>query len=144
MQNRDYKIETRLREGTQELFDPQRKKWVVATPEEIVRQLFIKHLICKELYPASHIAIEHGFRFANGKQQRCDVLVYDSKAKPFMVVECKRQTVKIDQSVATQATRYNANIGAKYIVLTNLERTLCFTLEANGSYACIASLPKWE
>lgn len=144
MQNHDYKINCRTLSGKIELFDKIRGIWVVATPEERVRQLFIRHLICNVGYPASHIAVEHGFKFANGKSQRCDIVVFDSKLKPFMVVECKAQSVKISPQTAQQATRYNANIGASYITLTNIERTLCFAHNSEGGYSNLASLPKWE
>lgn len=144
MQNQDYKINCRPSGDKTELFDRIRGIWVVATPEEKVRQLFVRHLICNIGYPASHIAVEHGFKFDNGKCQRCDIVVFDSKLQPFMVVECKAQSVAISAQTASQATRYNANIGAKYITLTNIDRTLCFIKEPSEQYKNIASLPKWE
>lgn len=144
MQREEYKIKIRRVGERRELFDQIRGRWVVVTPEEHVRQIFIKHLICKLSYPATHIAVESHFRFANGRSQRCDIIVYDSVLRPFMVVECKAQSVKIDSSVASQATRYNAEIGARYIALTNLDRTLCFSCEDGGQYRPHAALPSWE
>lgn len=143
MQTIDYKINTRTVNGQKELFDRLRGRWVVITPEEHVRQIFIKHLISREGYPASHIAVESHFRFENGRSQRCDIIVYDSKLKPFMVVECKAQSVEITQAVALQASRYNAKIGASYILLTNLERTHCFAFSGE-SYSPVAQIPRWR
>lgn len=106
-------------EGKDEVLDPIRRKWLVLTPEEQVRQLFIKHLIEGIGYPAGLIVEEYAFTFANGKPQRADIVVFNKQGNPHLLVECKAPSVKITEATFRQISRYNAVIKAKYIVITN-------------------------
>lgn len=106
-------------DGKEEILDLLRRKWLVLTPEERVRQLFIKHLIEGLGYPAGRIVEEYSFTFANGKPQRADIVVFNKQGEPHMLVECKAPEVKITETVFRQISRYNAVIKAKNIVITN-------------------------
>lgn len=101
-----------------EIFDSIRKKWVKLTPEEWVRQHMISFLNEKLGYPASLTRSESGIN-SSLKLWRTDILVYDREARPLLLVECKSYTVKIDREVLYQASRYNQEINAKCVVLTN-------------------------
>jgi len=103
--------------GTKQLFDPVRKKYVTLTPEEWVRQHVLHYLLSKG-YPASLIAIERGID-VNGTQKRFDIVVYDRDSKPLIIVECKAQNEKINQQVIMQIASYNLILKAKYFWLTN-------------------------
>ncbi len=98
------------------IFDPTRKKYVKATPEEIVRQKFVKFLLSKG-YPITNIRTEQTLELA-GKQFRADIVVYKN-SEPVMIVECKAPDVKINASTLEQAWIYNYVLEAKYLVLTN-------------------------
>src|SRR4051812_45776443 len=78
------------------IFDSIRKKYVVLTPEEWVRQNFLQYLIREKNFPSSLIAVEAGLKY-NQLQKRTDVLVYDKTGSPFLLVECKASSVKITQ-----------------------------------------------
>lgn len=106
-------------EGKDEVLDPIRRKWLVLTPEERVRQLFIKHLIEGMGYPAGLIVEEYAFTFANGKPQRADIVVFNKQGNPHLLVECKAPSVKITEATFRQISRYNAVIKAQNIVITN-------------------------
>lgn len=104
------------------IWDPLRKKEVTLTPEEEVRQWCIGVLSRSMCVPMHMMMSEAGFKLG-GKSFRADILVYDRKAQPLMVVECKRPEVALTQEVLDQAIRYNMALNVKYILITNGTRT---------------------
>jgi hypothetical protein len=100
------------------IWDPLRKKEVALTPEERVRQWFIGVLSQNVGVPMHLMMSEAGFKLG-GKQFRADILVYDRKAQPLAVVECKRPEVELSAEVLDQAIRYNIVLNVKYIMITN-------------------------
>ena len=100
------------------IWDPLRKKEVALTPEERVRQWFIGVLSQSMGVPMHLMMSEAGFKLG-GKQFRADILVYDRKAQPLAVVECKRPEVELSAEVLDQAIRYNMVLNVKYIMITN-------------------------
>ena len=102
----------------QTIWDPLRKKEVALTPEERVRQWFIGVLSQNVGVPMHLMMSEAGFKLG-GKQFRADILVYDRKAQPLAVVECKRPEVELSAEVLDQAIRYNIVLNVKYIMITN-------------------------
>lgn len=100
------------------IFDVIRKKYIVLTPEEWVRQHFIHFLINSYKYPKSLMKVESGLKY-NNLQKRSDIQVYTRKGHPFLIVECKASNVKLDSKVIDQAALYNKSIGADYIIVTN-------------------------
>ena len=104
------------------VWDPLRKKEVALTPEERVRQWCIGVLAQQMQVPMHMMMSEAGFKLGE-KQYRADILVYDRKAQPLMVVECKRPEVALTQEVLDQAIRYNMALNVKYIMITNGTKT---------------------
>jgi len=104
--------------GKDFLFDSFRKKWLVLTPEEWVRQNFLQYLVQELKYPESLIAVEKEFRFGEMKR-RFDILVYNKSHQPWLMVECKAPEIILDQSVLEQVLRYNISIPVEYLVITN-------------------------
>lgn len=125
------------------VFDIVRKQWVALTPEEYVRQSFIHYMIDSLGVPVTHISVEQSFLFENGKPQRADLVVYDNSANPFLLIECKAATVKISNEIFLQATRYNAYIKAKYIVVTNGMNHYCVTSENLVDYSFEKEIPHY-
>jgi len=101
-----------------EVYDPVRRKFVILTPEEFVRQLFIAFLINKAKIPRSRIAVERKV-IVNKIERRFDILVFDKSSKPILIVECKEHKVNLDQEVVDQAGMYNISIKAPYLIVTN-------------------------
>ena len=128
------------KEGDRELiFDAFRKRWVVLTPEEWVRQNFLQYLVEVKKYPASLIAIEKEITVGELKK-RFDIVVYDRSTKPFMIIECKEMNVPLDASVIEQVLRYNSTMQVPYLVITN--GTHCFAfLNTDGQLEEIDSIP---
>ena len=126
----------------QTIWDPLRKKEVVLTPEERVRQWFIGVLSASLEVPLHMMMSETGFRLGN-KQFRADIIVYDRTASPLMVVECKRPEVELTNEVVDQTIRYNMVLNVRYIVITNGTKTFMFRKDS-GQYRYMDSVPKYS
>lgn len=98
------------------VWDTIRKKHLILTPEEWVRQHFI-HFLMSLGYPKEGFALEGGFQL-HRKLQRTDILIY-RKGKPVLLVECKAPQVPIRQETFDQAMRYNSHYQTSFIVVTN-------------------------
>jgi hypothetical protein len=128
-------LKTRNFNGTEQIFDPVRKKWVVLTEEEKVRQFFVLRLLNELEIPISHISIERKIT-VNGLTKRYDIVVYKD-ARPWMVVECKAPDIPLTQEVLEQAGRYNQTLHAEIIGITNgVEEKFFSIFDANNSTKC--------
>ena len=112
-----YHFRTRQRLERQEIFDEIRKKWLVCTPEEWVRQHVLKWLIEQKKFPASNMGIEGGLKL-NKLQKRTDIVAFKD-AKPYLLVECKAPSVKITQKTFDQLFRYNVEVKAPLLMVSN-------------------------
>lgn len=129
--------------GKNEVFDPFRKKWVAATPEEMVRQRFCFYLVNDLHYPQGLIANEYTID-VNGQKQRCDTLVFKD-GRYVMMVEYKAPDVEITQAVFDQVSRYNSIIKARYAIVTNSKQCYCCKFDFAKHQSCfLKSLPLWE
>ncbi len=128
-------------DGKVEIFDIVRKRWIISTPEEQVRQQFIHYLVGVIGFNAAHISIEHPFMLEGGKQLRADIVLYDNSAQALMLIECKSKTVKIDGTTFTQASKYNSYFKAKYITLTNGVNNYTFSTDDFITYNSEKSFP---
>ena len=124
------------------VFDPLRRKEVALTPEEEVRQWCIKVLSENLRVPLHMMMSEAGFKLGD-KQFRADIIVYDRKVQPLMVVECKRPEVEITGEVLDQAVRYNMVLNVKYIMITNGTRTFVCKRNGNG-FSFIDKVPAYN
>ena len=113
-----YQPNIKNEEDKEFIFDEVRKRWIVLTPEEWVRQNFLQYLIQIKKYPASLIAVEKEIKLGDLKK-RFDIVVYDRDAKPWMIIECKEMKVGLDKTVLDQVLRYNITLQVPYLVITN-------------------------
>ncbi len=100
------------------IFDVIRKKFVVLQPEEWVRQHTVQHLILDKKYPVSLINVEK-LLTVHGIKKRYDVVVYNSDGSIHILVECKSYEINITQEVFDQIARYNMELNASYLMVTN-------------------------
>jgi len=112
------------------IFDVIRKKYLVITPEEWVRQHVVHLLINSYGYPKGLFQTEKGHTY-NSLQKRTDILVYNKKGGVDLLVECKAHNVKIDQKTVTQAMQYNMSLDATHILITNGIDAFCFAKEGD-------------
>ncbi len=136
-----YSFKLKESSGKVQILDELRKKYVVLTPEEWVRQHIVQYLIQEKKYPSSLIAIEIGLKY-NQLQKRADVLVYDRQGTPFLLVECKAPEVKITQDVFHQIAVYNMSFKVKYLLVTNgMDHFICEMDYTNNSYQFLKEIP---
>lgn len=130
--------------GALYIFDKLRKKKLLLTPEEWVRQHFVQFLLLDKKYPSSLIKLEGGVKI-NGQHSRTDILVYNALGLALMLVECKASTVKINQKVFDQAAKYNTLHQVKYLVLSNGLKHYCCQMDyINHTYSFLNELPVYE
>ncbi len=124
--------------GQEFIFCTIRKRWLVITPEEWVRQNFILYLINILGYPAALISVEKQL-VIGGLKKRFDIAVYKND-KPFMIVECKQMDVPLSSATILQVLNYNSMLQAVLLVVTNGNFCAAFKKEA-GSFSAIEKLP---
>lgn len=100
------------------IFDEIRKKFVVLTPEEWVRQHVVQFLLQQKNYPKSYINVEKSIKI-NGLTKRYDIVVFEPYGKIFLLIECKAPEVTISQNTFDQIARYNMILEAKHLMVTN-------------------------
>ena len=122
-----YTIKKKYIKNQEYIFDPIRKKYLINTPEEWVRQNFIHYLHTKKGYPLSLISTETLTKL-NNKKCRSDIICYNRNGKPILIVECKASEIKITTSVFDQVQNYNSVFKTNYIIITNGKKTICFKI----------------
>lgn len=104
--------------GQLTLFDTIRKKSIIITPEEWVRQHFVQYLINQKHYPKALIKLEGGHKLS-GMARRTDIVVYSPEGIKILLVECKAPSVAIDQKTFDQIGRYNMVQKAQLLAVSN-------------------------
>jgi predicted type IV restriction endonuclease len=100
------------------IFDKYRKRYVVLTPEEWVRQNIIEYMVREKKFPPSLIAVEMPLKI-NRLGNRADAVIYSRQGKPLIIIECKAPGVNIRQKVFDQAAHYNMDLKVEYLIVTN-------------------------
>lgn len=137
-----YEYRVKKEKEKEMIFDELRKTWVRLTPEEWVRQNFIRFLIHTKAYPASLVALEK--KIVVGEMvKRFDVLVYNKEHQPWMMVECKSTDVQLKEEVLNQVLRYNIAIPVEYIVITNGVYCMAFR-KREAQLFSLSELPAFE
>lgn len=127
--------------GQLTLFDELRKRTIIITPEEWVRQHFVQYLINQKQYPKALMRLEGGLKL-NGMSRRTDIVVFNRDGERILMVECKAPSVTIDQKVFDQIARYNMAHKVSLLVVTNgLSHYYCRVDHEAGSYQFIPDLP---
>jgi hypothetical protein len=108
----------RQAEGKLWIFDALRKKHLVLTPEEWVRQHWIHYLIEHHHYPGGLFSLEKGLKY-HQMQKRTDLVVFDRMGSPFLLVECKAPAVAINDQTLRQALIYNQSLDSPHLILSN-------------------------
>lgn len=125
------------------VFDPVRKKWVVLTPEEHVRQYMIAYLRDVMHYPASLIAVEKQIKLGS-LTKRYDIVVYNRNHEPWMLVECKAPEVDITESTLNQLLHYHNVMQCSYWMLTNGRQTFCADARDHNYIQWLLAIPAYD
>jgi len=127
-----------------EIFDIFRKKFVVLTPEEWVRQHFASYMVNEKQYPKNLLALEYSFKIQTRKK-RVDIVAFSPNGKPLLVVECKAAGIPINQKVFDQIARYNMAFKVQYLIVTNgIQQYACKIDYNNLSYQFMEEMPSYN
>ena len=139
----EYPLKIKNENGKTLVFDAIRKKFVVLTPEEWVRQHFIQFLIREKNYPPALMAVEKQLT-VNSLPQRFDLLSYNRKGEPFLIAEFKAPSVNISQETFDQAVRYNTALKVKYVVISNgMQHFACEIAYETNSFTFLKEIPEF-
>lgn len=140
----EYKFRIKIQNNKQYIFDNLRKKFVVLTPEEWVRQHFIRFLIDEKKYPATFIAIEKQIE-VNGLRKRCDAIVYNPNFEPMVIIELKAPQIQLTQTTFDQAAVYNSKLKVDYLLISNgLEHFACKVDTEKSRYQFFEQIPEYN
>jgi hypothetical protein len=125
------------------IFDGIRKKFIILTPEEWVRQHTVQFLLLEKNYPKSHVNVEKLVK-VNDINKRYDVVVFHPNGELFLLIECKAPEVKITQDTFDQIACYNLKLKAQYLMVTNgLNHYFCQMDFENERYVFLEELPNF-
>lgn len=133
----------KLKLKTNQVWDRLRKKYVLLTPEEWVRQHFIAYLIDHLGYPEGRMASEYTVDY-NGMKKRCDVVAFDENLRPAVIVECKAVSIEISENTFYQIARYASTLKAKLLILTNGMNHYCAKIDvAENKLIYLETIPNY-
>jgi type I site-specific restriction-modification system R (restriction) subunit len=139
----EYNFRIKEESGKQLIFDAIRKKFVVLTPEEWVRQNFIQYLISEKKYPQNLMAVEKQIK-VNGKQCRFDLLAYSRNGEPKIIIEFKAPGVKITQNAFDQVVRYNMALRVEKVIVSNgLQHFACAIDYQKNGFVYLKEIPEY-
>jgi type I site-specific restriction endonuclease len=116
---------------------------VALTPEEWVRQHFIRFLVEEREVPRGLVAVEYAFQHA-GRARRADAVLFDRDARPLAMIECKAPSVPLQQAVFDQIALYNAAVQARYLIVTNGRQHFCYTITDGNRFSFLDAIPTFE
>lgn len=139
----DYTFRFKNSENKVAIFDDVRKKFIILTPEEWVRQHVVRYLLDEKKYPKSYLNVEKIIKI-NGLIKRYDIVVFQPNGKIFLLVECKAPGITISQNTFDQIARYNMTLDASYLMVTNgLNHYFCKMDYQEEKYHFLQNLPEF-
>ncbi|MEO9802334.1 MAG: type I restriction enzyme HsdR N-terminal domain-containing protein [Reichenbachiella sp.] len=139
-----FRFKVRETQKGRDIWDEFRKKYVALTPEEWVRQHFVKFLNENLKYPKSLLKMEFEVRY-NRLKKRPDIVAYNSLGEPFLIVECKAPGIRISNDTFQQVAVYNQTLRARYLVVTNgLEHFCCEQNLKTGTFQFLEKIPVYK
>ncbi len=140
----DYTFRFKNSENKVAIFDEIRKKFIVLTPEEWVRQHVVRLLLEEKQYPKSYINVEKVIKI-NSLTKRYDIVVFQPNGEIFLLIECKAPSVAISQNTFDQIARYNMVAKAQYMMVTNgLNHYFCQMDYEQEKYIFLRDLPDFK
>ncbi|MFE3871606.1 type I restriction enzyme HsdR N-terminal domain-containing protein [Flavobacterium sp. ZS1P70] len=139
-----YNFRFKNSENKVSIFDEIRKKFIILTPEEWVRQHVVQYLLDEKKYPKSLINVEKVLK-VNGLRKRYDVVVFNPDGSIFILIECKAPEIKIAQATFDQIARYNMTMQSQFLMVTNgLNHYFCQMDYENEKYTFLENLPNYN
>lgn len=139
-------FDIKIKKDKEKLFvwDALRKKYLVLTPEEWVRQHFVNFLATQKEYPLNLLANEYQI-VLNEQKKRCDSVAFGRNGQPLAIIEYKAPSVKITQEVFDQIIRYNIILKVKYLIVSNgLEHYCCLIDYDKQNFQYLEDIPHYN
>jgi type I site-specific restriction endonuclease len=126
------------------ILDPIRKKRLILTPEEWVRQHMIMYLVKEKNFPAGLLKTETGVKH-HQRFGRTDALFLNREGKPLVLIECKAPDVNLNRETFYQVARYNSTLESPYIIMTNgLEHMVIHLAIQERKILALSDLPEYK
>lgn len=126
------------------IFDVFRKKTVVLTPEEWVRQHLLWYFVEHLDFPKGLLAVEYSIS-VNQLKRRCDAVVFDKNKQAIMLIECKAPNVQLTEKTFNQIAQYNFKLNVDYLVLSNgLQHVIAKINRKNKKISYLESFPRFN
>ena len=139
-----YNFRFKSNENKTLIFDIIRKKFVILTPEEWVRQHTLHYLIYDKKYPVSHINVEKQL-LLNETVKRYDIIIFKNDGEVYIIIECKAPSITINQITFDQIARYNLALNSDILMVTNgLTHYFCKMDFENKKYLFLHYLPPYD
>ena len=139
-----YNFRFKNSENKVSMFDEIRKKFIILTPEEWVRQHVIQFLLVEKKYPKSLINVEKILK-VNDLRKRYDIVVFNPDGSIFILIECKAPEIKTAQATFDQIARYNMTLKAQFLMVTNgHNHYFCHMDFENEKYQFLTELPSYK
>ena len=139
-----YQFRFKNSENKYSIFDEIRKKFIILTPEEWVRQHCVQYLIQEKKYPKTLINVEKEL-VVNGRRKRYDIVVFNSDGSIEILIECKAPNITITQDTFDQIARYNLTLNANYLMVTNgLNHYYCKMNFIEANYQFLQKIPQYQ
>ena len=137
-------IDIKIIESKNYIFDLIRKKYLILTPEEWVRQNLVRYFINDLNYPKGLIKTESSLKYNNLKK-RSDILIFNNDMTHFLVVECKSYKLKLNKSHISQSAMYNKIYKSKYVMISNGLDHIVYKYDWNNDlFEFMKSIPKYR
>lgn len=139
----NYEFRIKNRHNKKYIFDQIRKKFVLLTHEEWVRQNCVMFLINEQKIPKGLINVEKKLEI-NRLTKRYDIIVYNTDGSVFLLVECKSTNIEITQETFNQIAIYNYEVAADFLMVTNgVQKYYCSIDYSNQCYKFVKDFPKY-
>lgn len=135
-------IQLKISDNKRFIYDIIRKKWMVFTPEEFVRQHLVHFLVQHKNIPLSLISVEKQIN-VNRLKKRFDVLVFKKTGQPLILAECKAPDIILNENALLQIANYNIIFNAPYLIITNGITHYYFKLNQH-KYILIGEIDEFE
>lgn len=136
-----YQLKNRSTQRGSEVWDSSRKKWLLLTPEEMVRQQLVAHLAMHCCVPKQLIATEKMVMLGE-KRKRFDIGVWGTNGKIWLLAECKSPTVALGEQALDQALSYASQLPCEYLLISNGHCNYMWQLAKGG--VAVLDWPKWQ
>jgi hypothetical protein len=130
------------KKGEKYLWNPIHRKTLKNRPEERVRLRIIEALV-QAGWSKHRITTEEAIKDYAESKLRTDIICYNQAFDPQILAECKAENISLTTKTAEQIARYNQNVQAPYLLITNGTTDYWYRISlADGEVEQLETLPE--